>query len=284
MPRRAAGGGLARAGAAGGRRRPCVGSLQTAQWDSAGLKGEESARKERERSVSGEAKLDEASGNDRLSGEEPGRSSRESNSTDLKLPKHPGHRGLLRQGAAGGRAQLKRGSTGRGSSLVLARDESRRAPARSMHPKALLRGSRTISVPSAVHRAALPLQSSLLPRPAGRPATFLFRRPPAPCRVNRRHQGPTPRPHMASSRSVARGRRVNARIAAARARRQPGGMRCEPLPTNRRLRSGRRPPTAEPNRCRRRHTTARSLDPIARVVARTGPRRALGVARSAARS
>ncbi|KAG2635849.1 hypothetical protein PVAP13_2NG390000 [Panicum virgatum] len=50
-------------------------------------------REERERSVSGEAKPDEADGNDRLSGEEPGRSCRESNSTDLKPPTHPGRQG-----------------------------------------------------------------------------------------------------------------------------------------------------------------------------------------------
>lgn len=50
-------------------------------------------REERERSVSGEAKPDEVSVNDRLSSEEPGRSCRESNSTDLKPPKHPGHQG-----------------------------------------------------------------------------------------------------------------------------------------------------------------------------------------------
>ncbi|RLN36051.1 hypothetical protein C2845_PM03G01610 [Panicum miliaceum] len=50
-------------------------------------------REERERSVSGEEKPDEANGNDRLSGEEPGRSCRESNSTDLKPPTHPGHQG-----------------------------------------------------------------------------------------------------------------------------------------------------------------------------------------------
>lgn len=48
-------------------------------------------RQERERSGSDDAKADEASGNDRLSGEEPGRSCRESKSTDLKPPKHPGH-------------------------------------------------------------------------------------------------------------------------------------------------------------------------------------------------
>ncbi|CAD6218709.1 unnamed protein product [Miscanthus lutarioriparius] len=52
-------------------------------------------REERERSVSGEAKPDEVSVNDRLSSpsEDPGRSCRESNSTDLKPPKHPGHQG-----------------------------------------------------------------------------------------------------------------------------------------------------------------------------------------------
>jgi len=50
-------------------------------------------REERERSVSGEAKPEEANGDDRLSGEEPGRSCRESNSTDLKPPTHPGHQG-----------------------------------------------------------------------------------------------------------------------------------------------------------------------------------------------
>ncbi|EER99095.1 hypothetical protein SORBI_3002G248600 [Sorghum bicolor] len=56
--------------------------------------------RERERSVSGEAKPDEVSVNDRLSSpsEEPGRSCRESNSTDLKPPKHPGGH----QGGGGG--------------------------------------------------------------------------------------------------------------------------------------------------------------------------------------
>jgi hypothetical protein len=45
------------------------------------------------RSVSGEGKPDEESGKDRLSSEEPRRSCRESNSTDLKPPKHPCHQG-----------------------------------------------------------------------------------------------------------------------------------------------------------------------------------------------
>ncbi|RCV12259.1 hypothetical protein SETIT_2G254700v2 [Setaria italica] len=85
-------------------------------------------REERERSVSGEAKPDEASGNDRLSGEEPGRSCRESNSTDLKPPKHPGHQGggakeeeVAKQEASGESAAASKESSDVRSSASLCR-------------------------------------------------------------------------------------------------------------------------------------------------------------------
>lgn len=50
----------------------------------------EQMKEERERSLSGEAKKEEVTGEDNLSGEEAGRSCRESNSTDLKRPKNSG--------------------------------------------------------------------------------------------------------------------------------------------------------------------------------------------------
>ncbi|CAN6224923.1 unnamed protein product [Urochloa humidicola] len=86
-------------------------------------------REERERSVSGgEEKPDEASGNDRLSGEEPGRSCRESNSTDLKPPKHPGHQGgsakeeeVAKQEASGESAAASKESSDVRSSASLCR-------------------------------------------------------------------------------------------------------------------------------------------------------------------
>lgn len=84
-------------------------------------------REERERSVSGEAKQDEASGNDRLSGEEPGRSCRESNSTDLKPPKHPDHQGsgkeeeVAKQEASGASAAASKESSDVRSSASLCR-------------------------------------------------------------------------------------------------------------------------------------------------------------------
>ncbi|CAN6218172.1 unnamed protein product [Urochloa humidicola] len=86
-------------------------------------------REERERSVSaGEEKPDEASGNDRLSGEEPGRSCRESNSTDLKPPKHPSHQGggakeeeVAKQEASGESAAASKESSDVRSSASLCR-------------------------------------------------------------------------------------------------------------------------------------------------------------------
>ncbi|TVU10039.1 hypothetical protein EJB05_43544 [Eragrostis curvula] len=84
-------------------------------------------REERERSVSGDAKLDEASGNDRLSGEEPGRSCRESNSTDLKPPEHPGGKGgvkeeeVAKQEASGESAAASKESSDVRSSASLCR-------------------------------------------------------------------------------------------------------------------------------------------------------------------
>ncbi|CAN6211115.1 unnamed protein product [Urochloa humidicola] len=85
-------------------------------------------REERERSVSGEAKPDEASGNDGFSGEEPGRSCRESNSTDLKPPKHPGHPGggakeeeVAKQEASGESAAASKESSDVRSSASLCR-------------------------------------------------------------------------------------------------------------------------------------------------------------------
>jgi hypothetical protein len=85
-------------------------------------------REERERSVSGEAKPDEASGNDRLSGEEPGRSCRESNSTDLKPPKRPCHQGggakeeeVAKQEASGESAAASKESSDVRSSASLCR-------------------------------------------------------------------------------------------------------------------------------------------------------------------
>ncbi|KAF8780975.1 hypothetical protein HU200_000941 [Digitaria exilis] len=86
-------------------------------------------REERERSVSGEAKPDEASGNDLLSGEEPGRSCRESNSTDLKPLKHPDHQGVggakeeevAKQEASGASAAASKESSDVRSSASLCR-------------------------------------------------------------------------------------------------------------------------------------------------------------------
>jgi hypothetical protein len=85
-------------------------------------------REERERSVSGEEKPDEANGNDRLSGEEPGRSCRESNSTDLKPPTHPGHQGggakeeeVAKQEASGESAAASKESSDVRSSASLCR-------------------------------------------------------------------------------------------------------------------------------------------------------------------
>ncbi|KAL6655342.1 hypothetical protein ACP70R_006168 [Stipagrostis hirtigluma subsp. patula] len=77
-------------------------------------------REERERSVSGEAKPDEASGNDRLSGEEPGRSCRESNSTDLKPPRHPGHQG----GGAKEEEVAKREASGESAAAASSKESS----------------------------------------------------------------------------------------------------------------------------------------------------------------
>ncbi|GJM98417.1 hypothetical protein PR202_ga15430 [Eleusine coracana subsp. coracana] len=81
-------------------------------------------REERERSLSGEAKPDEASGNDRLSGEEPGRSCRESNSTDLKPPEHPGgvkEEEVAKQEASGESAAASKESSDVRSSASLCR-------------------------------------------------------------------------------------------------------------------------------------------------------------------
>lgn len=81
-------------------------------------------REERERSLSGEAKPDEASGNDRLSGEEPGRSCRESNSTDLKPPKHLGgvkEEEVAKQEASGESAAASKESSDVRSSASLCR-------------------------------------------------------------------------------------------------------------------------------------------------------------------
>ncbi|XP_062199513.1 uncharacterized protein LOC133901970 [Phragmites australis] len=113
-------------------------------------------REERERSVSGEAKPDEVSGNNLLSGEEPGRSCRESNSTDLKPPKHLGHQGgvkeeeVAKQEASGESAAASKESSDVRSSASLclrrwkagATDEeaasARRLPAQSQPLAALL--------------------------------------------------------------------------------------------------------------------------------------------------